>query len=68
MTKSVEEQLKQVQDAIDSVETRGQRFTIKDRELWRPDLKALDERQDRLERKASRAARGGVRVQRIIPL
>lgn len=68
MPKSVEEQLAQVQESIDSVETRGQRFTIKDRELWRPDLKALDARQERLERKASRAKRGGVRVQRIIPL
>lgn len=68
MANSVEEQLSRVQDALDAVETRGQRFTIKDRELWRADLAALDKRAERLERKAARAARGGVRVQRIVPL
>ena len=68
MAKTVEEQLAQVQDAIDAVETRGQRFRIKDRELQRADMGALDARQDRLERKADRASRGGVRVQRIVLL
>jgi hypothetical protein len=68
MTKSVDEQLAENEAAISAVETRGQRFTIKDREVWRADLKALDERQQRLERKVERAKAGGIRVQRIVPL
>jgi hypothetical protein len=68
MSKSVEEQLEQAGAAIDAVETRGQRYTIKDRELWRANLGELDARQERLERKAERAKRGGVRVTRIVPL
>lgn len=68
MSKSVEEQLTEVQEAISSVTQRGQRYTIKDRELWRADLATLDKRQERLEKAAARKARGGVRVQRIVPL
>lgn len=68
MAKTVEEQLAEVQDAIEAVEVRGQRFTIKDRELWRADLAALDKRAQRLEQAAKRAAAGGVRMQRIVPL
>lgn len=68
MTKSVEEQLEENAAAISAVESRGQRFTIKDRETWRADLSALDKRQERLERKATRAKAGGVRITRIVPL
>lgn len=68
MAKSVEEQLEDVQNAITAVETRGQRMTIKDREIWRANLKELDQRSERLEKAAARRARGGVRVQRIVPL
>lgn len=68
MTKSVEEQLAETEAAIAAVESRGQRFTIKDREIWRADLGDLDKRAERLERKAARQKRGGIRVQRIVPL
>jgi len=68
MAKSVEEQLAETEAAISAVESRGQRFTIKDRELWRADLKTLEERRQTLQREAARAKRGGIRVQRIIPL
>lgn len=68
MSKSVEEQLAEVEEAISTVEKRGQRYTIKDRELWRADLSALDKRAERLKKAASRESRGGVRVQRIVPL
>ncbi len=65
---SVEQQLADVQAALGAVEQRGQRVRIKDRDIWRPDLAALDKRQQRLELKAARAKAGGVRMQRIIPL
>lgn len=68
MAKSVEEQLESVLTAIDAVEQKGQRFTIKDRELWRADLKHLEERRERLQREVERKAEGGIRVQRIVPL
>lgn len=68
MAKSVEEQIEQTLTAISEVEQRGQRFTIKDRELWRGDLRDLDKRAERLQRSAKRAANGGVRVQRVVPL
>ncbi len=65
---SVEQALADVQTAIEAVEQRGQRFRIKDREVWRADLAVLDKRADKLARAADRAKRGGVRVQRIVPL
>lgn len=68
MAKSVEEQLEENAAAISAVEARGQRFTIKDREVWRADHKSLTDRQDKLERKLARQRSGGVRVTRIVPL
>jgi|GEM_PF-2192323 len=68
MAKSVEEQLEETEAAIAAVESRGQRFTIKDRELWRADLKHLEARRESLKRELARSKRGGIRVQRIIPL
>jgi len=68
MAKSVEEQLEETLESIRQIEKSGQRYTIKDRELWRGDLKVLDQRAQRLEKAASRSKSGGVKIQRIIPL
>ncbi len=68
MAKSVEDQLAETLEAIHAVESKGQRYTIKDRELWRGDLRQLDQRAQRLEKAASRAKNGGVKIQRIVPL
>jgi hypothetical protein len=66
--KTVDEQLAASLDAIDKIESGGQRYTIKDREVWRGDLEVLDKRALRLERKASRQRNGGLTIQRVIPL
>lgn len=68
MAKSVEEQLESTLTSIQQVEQNGQRYTIKDRELWRGDLRQLEQRAQRLEKKAAREKRGGIRTQRVIPL
>ncbi|NYG46366.1 hypothetical protein GGD67_003837 [Bradyrhizobium sp. IAR9] len=68
MAKTVEEQLEETLTSINTVEQNGQRYTIKDRELWRADLRQLDQRAQRLEKQAERAKRGGLRIQRVIPL
>ncbi len=68
MAKSVEEQLEETLASISQIETGGQRYTIKDRELWRGDLRVLDKRAERLERATARAKAGGVKIQRVIPL
>ncbi|WP_028165481.1 hypothetical protein [Bradyrhizobium elkanii] len=68
MAKSIEEQLESTLTSIQQVEQNGQRYTIKDRELWRGDLRQLDQRAQRLEKQAARAKRGGIRIQRVIPL
>ena len=68
MAKTVEEQLEETLTSISTVEQNGQRYTIKDRELWRADLRQLDQRAQRLEKQAARAKRGGIRTQRVIQL
>lgn len=68
MSKSVEEQLEGVRDALDAVETRGQRLETKDRVIWRADHAALSKREADLERRLRRQKAGGVRVMRIVPL
>lgn len=68
MAKTVEEQLEETLTSISTVEQNGQRYTIKDRELWRADLRQLDQRAQRLEKQAAREKRGGLRIQRVIPL
>lgn len=66
--KSVEEQLEETLHAISVVESGGQRYTIKDRELWRADLRTLEQRAQRLEKAVKNKARGGAKIQRVIPL
>ncbi|MGJ4942473.1 MULTISPECIES: hypothetical protein [unclassified Bradyrhizobium] len=68
MAKTVEEQLESTINSITQVEQNGQRYTIKDRELWRGDLRQLDQRAQRLEKAAARQKRGGIRTQRVVPL
>ncbi|WP_047308791.1 hypothetical protein [Rhodopseudomonas palustris] len=68
MAKSVEEQLESTLNSIHQIETGGQRYTIKDRELWRGDLRILDRRAERLEKQVARQKRGGIRMQRVVPL
>ncbi|MGJ4951852.1 hypothetical protein [Bradyrhizobium sp. HKCCYLS20291] len=68
MAKSVEEQLEETLNSISAIEQKGQRYTIKDRELWRADLRQLDQRAQRLEKQAARAKAGGIKSQRVIPL
>ncbi|WP_311276160.1 hypothetical protein [Methylobacterium sp. WCS2018Hpa-22] len=67
MAKSVEDQLADNAAAIEAVEQRGARVTVKDREIWRAPLGELEARAERLEKKVARQKRGGLRVQRIIP-
>ncbi|MGJ4995726.1 MULTISPECIES: hypothetical protein [unclassified Bradyrhizobium] len=68
MAKSVEEQLEETLNSISTVESNGQRYTVKDRELWRADLRQLDQRAQRLEKQAARQKAGGIKMQRVIPL
>lgn len=63
--RTLEEQLAEVEKAIEAVETKGQRYAIKDRELYRADLKTLYSERDRLRQAVSRRA-GRSRVRRII--
>lgn len=61
--KTYAEQLQQVQEAIYTIETKGQKYQIEDgnmrRELWRGDLKALYEREQFLRAMVEREANGG---------
>lgn len=68
MTKSVEEQLSEAQAALSAVERNGQRNSVADRDMWRADHGSLATRVEKLERKAKREARGGIRTTRIVPL
>jgi hypothetical protein len=59
--------LAQINIAIARAE-KSQRYTIGDRELWRGDLRWMYPERKRLELKVAQAARGGLRVRRVIPL
>jgi hypothetical protein len=63
-----QEQLAEINAAITAVVTRGQRYKIGDRELWRPDLEWLHAERKRLEPLAAAERRGGPRVRRVVPL
>lgn len=60
--------LQEVNNAISAITTKGQRYKIGDRELWRGDLEWLTAERRRLEPLAARECRGGVRVRRVVPL
>jgi len=64
-------QLASVQAAIETIETKGQRYTINGRELWRADLRSLYAERIRLTPLAAREAAGGsggIRIRRGVPL
>ena len=63
-SRSPAERLVQIEQAIETIETKGQRYTIKDRELWRADLKTLYAERDRLRAQVNRSGRR--RVRRIL--
>jgi len=61
--------LAEVNAAITAVTTRGQRYKIGDREVWRGDLEWLFSERKRLEPLANAEGRGGgLRIRRVIPL
>jgi hypothetical protein len=60
--------LNEVNAAITAIATRGQRYRIGDRELWRGDLEWLTAERRRLEPLAAREGTGGIRIRRVIPL
>ncbi|GJD31490.1 hypothetical protein PMNALOAF_2749 [Methylobacterium adhaesivum] len=68
MAKSVEDQLADIETALETVEQRGQRIALKDREIWRVDHSSLAKRAAELKREVRRKNSGGVRVTRIVPL
>lgn len=67
-TYTPEQALTTLNAAIYAVETKGQRYTIGDRELWRGDLRWMYPERARLEKVCSARARKGPRFSRVIPL
>lgn len=65
--KSYEEQLEQVQAAIEQILTRGQAVDVNGRALTRANLRALQEREKWLIQQVERQKRGGIRVRRAVP-
>jgi hypothetical protein len=63
-----EQALASLNAAIYSVETKGQRYTIGDRELWRGDLRWMYPERARLEKIVNARARKGPRFHRVVPL
>ena len=58
-TKTYQEQLENVQAAIEKIEDSGQAYSISGRSMSRADLPTLYERERWLRKKAAREARGG---------
>lgn len=67
-TKTYQEQLESVQATIEEIEIRGQSTDVNGRTLTRGNLATLYEREKYLRRMVGRAARGGVRGRRGVPL
>jgi hypothetical protein len=61
-------QLDRVQQAIAAIESGSQSFTILNRSFTQADLATLYRRERELKSAIARQTRGGIRVQRIIPL
>ena len=62
------EQLAEINAAITAVLTKGQRYQIGDRMLWRADMEWLIAERARLEPLARAESNGGMRIRRVIPL
>ena len=67
-TESPQVQLERVQTAIAAIESGSQSYTILGRSFTKADLRTLYAREQYLVAKVARAARGGIRIQRVIPL
>ena len=65
--KTYAEQLEDVQATIQRIEQNGQSYGIGGRNLTRADLGRLYQREEWLRRRVDRAARGGVRLQSVVP-
>lgn len=68
MTESLQTQLDRVQAAIAAIESGSQSYTILGRSFSKADLQTLYGRERELKFAIARQARGGIRVQRVIPL
>jgi hypothetical protein len=68
VAKTYSEQLDSVQGAIAAIEGGSQSYSVLGRTFTRGDLGTLYEREAWLRRQVDRAARGGLRIQRVIPL
>lgn len=62
------DQLAEIDAAITAIATRGQRYRIGTRELWRADLEWLTSERKRLQPLAAREASCGIRIRRAVPL
>ena len=62
------EQLAEINAAITAVLTKGQRYQIGDRMLWRADAEFMYSERARLEPLARAEAGGGMRIRRVVPL
>lgn len=67
-TESLQVQLERVQRAIAAIEGGSQSYTILGRSFTKADIGKLYDREMQLKSAIARAARGGIRMQRIIPL
>lgn len=68
MAESYSVQLDRVQAAIAAIESGSQSYTLLGRTFSKADYSALVSREKWLRGKVSQEARGGLRVQRAIPL
>jgi len=60
--------LARINDAIYTVETKGQMYRIGDRQLLRGDLRWMYPERARLEKLVASRLRGGIRMRRVVPL
>ena len=64
---SYTEQLESVQEAIATIETRGQTADVNGRRLGRADLQTLYAREKRLLRLVALEKKGGIPVKQVVP-
>lgn len=67
MAEDLKTQLERVQAAIAKIESGEQSFTVNGRDVTRPRLEALYQREADLLRRIASQERGGLRVRQIVP-
>ncbi len=67
-TQTLQEQLENVQAAIQNVELYGQHVDVNGRTLTRADIRALYQREKELRNAVARETRGGIRQRRGVPI